>query len=228
MLQRALPLLLLALLGCHKNDATTPNTRQVYLESPGGYVPKSKANSTSNNGNNPNKNEDLPPPKRLPKSLLMGGYELAESDPVIDGDSFRIPQLEGDIRLVGVDCEEVFKDEAAKGAAHKDFASYVAMMQGKSRLPATYPTPLGEDAKEFAQVFFQFGGKVRLEYDSLAQPTDFYGRHLVHLFYESYGQEIHYNVELVKRGYSEQQIAKIWGGNLLRVMGEVEKAAKKN
>lgn len=32
--------------------------------------------------------------------------------------------------------------------------------------------------------------------------------------------------ELVKRGYSEQDIAKIWGGNLLRVMEAVEKGAK--
>ncbi len=32
--------------------------------------------------------------------------------------------------------------------------------------------------------------------------------------------------ELVKRGYSEEDIAKIWGGNLLRVMEAVEKAAK--
>ncbi|MEP6780854.1 MAG: membrane dipeptidase, partial [Gemmatimonadaceae bacterium] len=33
--------------------------------------------------------------------------------------------------------------------------------------------------------------------------------------------------ELVKRGYSEADIAKIWSGNLLRVMGEVEQVAKK-
>lgn len=33
--------------------------------------------------------------------------------------------------------------------------------------------------------------------------------------------------ELVKRGYAEEDIAKIWGGNLLRVMADVEKAAKK-
>jgi membrane dipeptidase len=32
-------------------------------------------------------------------------------------------------------------------------------------------------------------------------------------------------LELVRRGYTEQQIAKIWGGNLLRVWGEVERAA---
>jgi membrane dipeptidase len=32
-------------------------------------------------------------------------------------------------------------------------------------------------------------------------------------------------LELVRRGYSEQQIAKLWSGNLLRVLGEVEKTA---
>lgn len=34
-------------------------------------------------------------------------------------------------------------------------------------------------------------------------------------------------LELVKRGYTEEQIAKIWSGNLLRVMGEVQKIAGK-
>jgi membrane dipeptidase len=33
-------------------------------------------------------------------------------------------------------------------------------------------------------------------------------------------------LELVRRGYTEPQIAKIWSGNLLRVWGEVEKVAK--
>ncbi|MBA3270803.1 MAG: membrane dipeptidase [Acidobacteria bacterium] len=32
-------------------------------------------------------------------------------------------------------------------------------------------------------------------------------------------------LELVRRGYTEEQIAKLWSGNLLRVMGEVEKVA---
>jgi membrane dipeptidase len=31
-------------------------------------------------------------------------------------------------------------------------------------------------------------------------------------------------LELVKRGYSEKDIRKIWGGNLMRVMSAVEKA----
>lgn len=33
--------------------------------------------------------------------------------------------------------------------------------------------------------------------------------------------------ELVKRGYTEREIAKIWGGNLLRVLAEVEKTARR-
>ena len=33
-------------------------------------------------------------------------------------------------------------------------------------------------------------------------------------------------LEMVRRGYTEQQIAKIWSGNLLRVLGEVETAAR--
>ena len=42
------------------------------------------------------------------------------------------------------------------------------------------------------------------------------------------GAEETFNVtlELVRRGYTEEQIAKLWSGNLLRVMGEVEKVAK--
>ena len=34
-------------------------------------------------------------------------------------------------------------------------------------------------------------------------------------------------LELVKRGYTEEQIGKLWSGNLLRVMGEVQKRAAK-
>ncbi len=33
-------------------------------------------------------------------------------------------------------------------------------------------------------------------------------------------------LELVKRGYSEEEIAKIWGGNLLRVLENVQAVAK--
>ena len=34
-------------------------------------------------------------------------------------------------------------------------------------------------------------------------------------------------LELVKRGYTEEQIGKLWSGNLLRVMEEVQKRARR-
>ena len=40
-------------------------------------------------------------------------------------------------------------------------------------------------------------------------------------------ESINVTRELVRRGYTEEQIAKIWSGNLLRVMGEVENTAKR-
>jgi membrane dipeptidase len=45
--------------------------------------------------------------------------------------------------------------------------------------------------------------------------------------FNDHSEALNVTVELVKRGYTEQQIDKIWGGNLLRVWRDVEKAAKK-
>lgn len=40
-------------------------------------------------------------------------------------------------------------------------------------------------------------------------------------------QSLNVTIELVRRGYTEPQIEKLWGGNLLRVMEEVERVAQK-
>ena len=45
--------------------------------------------------------------------------------------------------------------------------------------------------------------------------------------YNNTSESINVTVELVRRGYSERQIGQLWGGNVLRVMEEVEKVAKK-
>lgn len=39
-------------------------------------------------------------------------------------------------------------------------------------------------------------------------------------------EAVNVTIELVKRGYTEEQIAKLWGGNLLRVMEKAEQVAK--
>jgi membrane dipeptidase len=45
--------------------------------------------------------------------------------------------------------------------------------------------------------------------------------------WNSAAETFNVTLELVRRGYSEQDIAKLWGGNLLRVWGEVEKVARR-
>lgn len=40
-------------------------------------------------------------------------------------------------------------------------------------------------------------------------------------------ESINVTKELVRRGYTEEQIARIWSGNLLRVLGEVERTARR-
>jgi membrane dipeptidase len=44
--------------------------------------------------------------------------------------------------------------------------------------------------------------------------------------WNSAAETFNVTLELVRRGYTEEQIAKIWSGNLLRVWGEVERVAK--
>jgi len=39
------------------------------------------------------------------------------------------------------------------------------------------------------------------------------------------GETRNVTAELIQRGYSDEDIAKLWGGNFLRVWGEVQKAA---
>lgn len=40
------------------------------------------------------------------------------------------------------------------------------------------------------------------------------------------GETFNVTIELARRGYTEEQIAKLWGGNLLRVMDEVQRIAR--
>ena len=44
--------------------------------------------------------------------------------------------------------------------------------------------------------------------------------------YTCTSEAINVTIELVRRGYTEKQIEQLWGGNVLRVMEQVEKVAK--
>jgi membrane dipeptidase len=61
--------------------------------------------------------------------------------------------------------------------------------------------------------------------DHVGIGTDFDGGGAVEWCYDV-SEMGNITLELVKRGYSEKQIRKIWGGNTMRVMAEVERVAK--
>ena len=43
--------------------------------------------------------------------------------------------------------------------------------------------------------------------------------------WDNAAETVNVTAELIRRGYSDEDIEKLWGGNLLRVWGEVEKVA---
>lgn len=45
--------------------------------------------------------------------------------------------------------------------------------------------------------------------------------------FQNHAEALNVTIELVRRGYSDEDIAKIWGGNLLRVWRQVEQVAEK-
>jgi microsomal dipeptidase-like Zn-dependent dipeptidase len=60
--------------------------------------------------------------------------------------------------------------------------------------------------------------------DHVGIGTDFDGGGGVPGFNDA-SEALNVTVELVRRGYTEEEIAKIWSGNLLRVWREVERVA---
>ena len=46
--------------------------------------------------------------------------------------------------------------------------------------------------------------------------------------WNSAAEAFNVTLELVRRGYTEEQIGKIWSGNLLRAWGDVEKIARES
>ena len=66
-------------------------------------------------------------------------------------------------------------------------------------------------------------GKVGIEHVGIA--SDFNGGGGIEGWSDA-SETFNVTLELVQRGYTEKQIAKLWGGNLLRVLADVEAHAK--
>jgi len=131
--------------------------------------------------------------------LVLGEFSLTK---VTDGDTVRVDGLDASLRLIGMDAEEIFHHEKDRRAVEADWDQYLKDQRGTSHHPVKMSTPLGEEAKRFAQQFFTIGGKVRIERDDPRQIRDRYDRYLAYVLVEKDGRWLNYNVEAVRAGMS--------------------------
>jgi endonuclease YncB( thermonuclease family) len=134
--------------------------------------------------------------------LVIGEFHLAPKA-IVDGDTIKVSGLDSSLRLLGLDCEETFKRESERRAFESStWAEYLAAGRGGSTRPVKLPTPLGEDAKHFAEEFFRGASVVRLERDHPKEIRDYFNRYLAYVLVERDGRWLNYNVECVRAGMS--------------------------
>lgn len=134
--------------------------------------------------------------------LLIGEYPLARTHAILDGDTIRVEGLDASLRLLGIDTEETFKKEWERAAYRKGWEHYKRALRGDSSRPVKMATPLGEEAKKWAQAFFEGSPVVRLERDHPGEIRDYYDRYLTYVFARKNGDWVNYNVECVRAGMS--------------------------
>lgn len=133
--------------------------------------------------------------------IVLGDFPLAKNA-IVDGDTIKVDGLGASLRLLGIDTEETFKYAKEWRAFEVGWDQYLIDEQAKTSRPIKVPTPLGMDAKYWAQDFFAGVTRVRLERDHPKEIRGRYNRFLVYVLIERDGQWLNYNVECVRAGMS--------------------------
>jgi membrane dipeptidase len=88
---------------------------------------------------------------------------------------------------------------------------------------AKYPVPARANVKDFVDHIDYLVKYIGIDHVGIS--SDFDGGGGVD-GWNSAAETFNVTLELVRRGYTEEQIGKIWSGNLLRVWADVERVAK--
>ena len=131
--------------------------------------------------------------------LVVGEFKITK---VTDGDTVRVDGLDSSLRLLGMDAEETIKNEQDRRAIEADFAQYLKDKAAKTNRPVKVATPMGEEAKHYAQDWFKDVTTVRIERDHPAEIRDRYNRYLAYVFAQKNGTWVCYNIEAVRAGMS--------------------------
>jgi endonuclease YncB( thermonuclease family) len=135
-------------------------------------------------------------------SLDLGEFPFDGPSAVLDGDTVKVRGSQASFRLLAIDTEETFKKANEKAAFANGWEQYKKDNRGKSVRPVKMATPVGEDAKHFAQEFFTDVKTVKLERDHPGEIRDFFNRYLAYIFAKKNGEWVNYNVECVRAGMS--------------------------
>jgi endonuclease YncB( thermonuclease family) len=129
--------------------------------------------------------------------VLVGEFPVTK---VSDGDTLHVAGLDGSLRLLGIDTEEIYHHGENRRAVEADWNQYLKDQRAGHSHPVKLETPLGEEAMAFAKNWFAGVGKVRVERDDPAEIKDRYNRNLAYVFARKNGTWVNYNVEGVRAG----------------------------
>lgn len=139
--------------------------------------------------------------EREDAGIVLGEFPLKQ-DAIVDGDTIKVDGLDASLRLLAIDTEETFKSDKSWREFEAGWQTYLDNKQSETSRPIKVPTPLGMDAKHWAEDFFAGVTSVRLERDDPKQIRGRYNRYLAYVFVERDGEWVNYNVEAVRAGMS--------------------------
>ena len=105
--------------------------------------------------------------------LDIGEFPIDGPNAVVDGDTIKVKGLSSSLRLLGIDTEETFKHDWERKLFAQGWEEYLAAMRGSAARPVKMATPVGDDAKRWAQAFFNGVTKVKLERDHPGEIRDY-------------------------------------------------------
>ena len=132
--------------------------------------------------------------------LVIGEYKMGR---VVDGDTIHVEGLDSSLRLLGFDAEETFKHAGERRAFDAGWEQYKTGVRTKNGVrslhPVKFATPMGDEAKKWAEKWFTGVDTVRLERDDPEEIRDRYNRYLAYVLAKKNGTWVNYNVEAVRQ-----------------------------
>ncbi len=129
--------------------------------------------------------------------LVVGEFKITS---VVDGDTIHVNGLDSSLRLLGIDTEESYHNEGERRCVEDGWEQCLKKTRGMSARPVKMSTPLGDQAKTWAQQFFDGVTVVRIERDHPAEIRDHFNRYLAYVFAQKNGVWVNYNVEACRAG----------------------------